>query len=93
MSTLEQMREDFNEHAAQDTHNYEEITRTLQRIEDKLDPKHADYILKDTNAKLDPIVDAWKAVLFNKSFLSGLGGIVASITIIGGAIYWLLNQK
>jgi len=76
MSELEQLRENFKEHAALDERNYIEIKTMLVSI----------------NLKLEPILDVYRSVLLSKSFVMGLAGVILAITAIGAGFVWLINS-
>lgn len=87
-SEIHQLKESFKEHAEQDRDNFERINETLKRIEDSL---------VKVEGRLEPITDAYKAVLFSKSFITGLAAVVMAIGAVGaGAIYlvnYIVNNK
>ena len=76
MDDLRQMREDFKDHQAEDVLFHASIIEKL----DKMDKR------------LDPIVDAYKAVILSKSFVIGFGSIIVAIGAIGAGFVWLINQ-
>ena len=49
--------------------------------------------LNEFKKTIEPVVDAYKGFIFSKSFLTGIGAVVASCVVIGGFILWLIRIK
>lgn len=77
MDELARLREDFKDHAANDERNFLEIRVRLESID----------------KKLDPIIDAYKAVILSRSFIVGFAGLVGAVAVIGAGIIWLVNNS
>lgn len=76
----------------------QDIKQHEERLDDHIqdDREFHALVLKrldDLEKRLEPITDVYRAILFNKSFIVGLGSIVSGIVLIGSAILWLLQQR
>ena len=76
MSDLEKLKEAFELHAQNDERNFKEIKAALKNID----------------SKLDPVADAYRAIIFSKSFVTGLAAIIVAITAIGAGFIYLVNS-
>lgn len=79
-----------NERATADAIN-KYVNGKIDRLNNKLDPAHADYILKDIHDHMDevkPIIEAYSAGKTLGNFIKWLGGI-----IITAAAAWALIFK
>lgn len=45
----------------------------------------------ELKANLDPIKDAYSAVLFSKQFIIGLAGVILAVGAVGAGFIWLIN--
>jgi len=42
--------------------------------------------------KIEPVTDAYKAMLLSRGFIVGLAGVVLAISAIGAGFIWLINH-
>lgn len=64
------------------------VFATLHRIENKLDPTHTDYINKDIEAKLNPIVENYEAAAkLGKWIMATL----LAVSLISGSIWAIVE--
>ena len=96
MNDIHQLHEDFKDHIKneqfqreidlkEERDNFDKINVTLSELKKCLD---------NTNRKLEPIIDAYRAILVSKSFILGLGAVVAAIGVIGaGVVYFIRSIK
>lgn len=83
MNEIEKIREDFKDHAKSDADFQRDSLERDRNMDKKLD---------DIIKKLDPILDAWKAVLLSKGFIVGLGSVIFAIGAVGVGLMWLINH-
>lgn len=69
-----------------------EIQGVQSAINTKMDTLATKEDLDAFRKSLEPITDGYKAFLFSKSFITGVGGLVLSISAIGAGIWWLINH-
>lgn len=79
-------------------HLHRDIEENRRKLEDHIlmDREFHENVLRrldDLDKRLDPIVDVYRAILFNKSFLLGVGSVIGALTLIGSAFYWLWHQR
>lgn len=47
---------------------------------------------KEANERLNPLTEAYSAVLFSKNFIVGLAGVIIAIGAVGAGFIWLINS-
>ena len=75
MNDYEKLAEAFKDHAESDERNFAEIKADIKEIK----------------LMLRPLTEAYSGVMFSKSFLMGLAGVILAIGAIGTGIFWLIN--
>ena len=85
LKTINEINKQFVEHALEDMANFKTIHDHIESVATKQD-------IKELSDKIDPVIDAYKAVLFSKTFIGGLATVVLSISAIGAGLYWLINS-
>lgn len=69
-----------------------EIQGVQSAISVKMDGLVTTKDLEDFGKAFEPLMDGYKAFLFSKSFITGLGTLVLSISAIGAGVWWLINH-
>lgn len=99
------LSDQFAQHSAddrlfqEDTKNTDmSIHETLLRIEGriggiekKMDPEHDDYILRETNEKMDQLWTLFKGLSFAGSAIKYTAGVVAGISVIIVSLFALIR--
>lgn len=94
-----------DERAREDETYHDEVKRSIQeiietlgrieerthKIEDKLDPDHDSYILKETNEQLALLMALYKGIDFSAKAIKYTAGVVAAGAIIVGSIFSLIR--
>ena len=68
--------EQLEEHTRLDNERFDEISKKLDIIKEKL----------------DPILDVYTAVILSKSFITGVAAVIVAIGAIGAGIVWFVNS-
>jgi len=99
MSTeLQQLHNDFLEHAKEDARFQGSLLETLEGIKNKLDPDHESYInkkieedIKIMKDQMEPLLLTYNGIQFGRQFIVGVSGVVVALAGIGGVIYGAIN--
>lgn len=98
LPTLEQMSMDmhalslkFEEHLKMDSEFQKGLSDSLTRIENKLDPEHDDYILTETNKKVDQLWSLFQGMSFAGAAIKYTAGIVAGLSVIIVSLFALIR--
>jgi hypothetical protein len=96
--TLGQMSKDmhtmslrFEEHLKMDAEFHQELKESLTRIEAKLDPEHEDFILLETNKKVDQLWALFQGLSFAGNAIKYTAGVVAGISVIIVSLFALIR--
>lgn len=82
---IQTLTDTLREHTETTTRKFNAIDKTLENVATKDD-------IGKTNGKLDPILDAYKAIILSKSFVTGIAAVVLAIGAIGAGFIWLINS-
>lgn len=63
----------------------------LVGIENKMDPDHEDYILRETNEKMDQLWSLFQGLSFAGNAIKYTAGIVAGISVIIVSLFALIR--
>lgn len=92
--TLEQISKDmhafsvqFQEHLKMDAEFHQELKDSMVRIEDKLDTESDNYILRETNKKVDLLMELYDGVGFSVRALKYVSGALLSLSLLIGVIF------
>lgn len=77
----------FEEHLKMDAHFQKELGESLVRIENKLDPEHEDYILRETNKKVDTLMELYDGIGFSVRALKYVSGALLSLAALVGVVF------
>lgn len=67
------------------------IEEKLSGIESKLDPDHEDYILRETNRKMDQLWALFQGLSFAGNAIKYTAGVVAGISVIIVSLFALIR--
>lgn len=81
----------FQEHLKMDAEFHQELKDSMVRIEDKLDPHSADYILKEANEKLDLLMGLYDGFSFSGKAIKYTAGVVAGFSVIIVSLFALIR--
>lgn len=67
------------------------IDKRLAGIETKLDPEHDDYILRETNQKMDQLWGLFQGLSFAGNAIKYTAGVVAGMSVIIVSLFALIR--
>ncbi len=98
VNSLTKLNDTFSDHAREDAKHFGEmnekfdkIDRTLQRIENKLDPEHEDYLLGPLEKRLTPIFEIHDGGVALRKLIVGSSVIALALAAIGGTVIAAIN--
>lgn len=81
----------FEEHLKMDAEFQKNLGESLARIETKLDPEHEDYILRETNEKMDQLWGLFQGLSFAGNAIKYTAGVVAGFSVIIVSLFALIR--
>lgn len=80
------------DHERSDERHFADIKESIDKLSSALlDPKDGSPRFA-TKTDVQPIIDAWKAIIFSKTFVGGLATVILAISAIGVGISWFINS-
>ena len=96
LERIEEQNKQFADHAQEDIAQFGEVRdesrREFDAVHARLDGVATKVDIQDLSKKIEPVLDAYKAIIFSKSFVGGLAALIIGISAIGVGVSWFINS-